>query len=71
MVSNIIRIEDNVYQVVRILSNTTTEEQAKTIHEYLETNALLKDKEGKWFCCNQLVDAEFNDVENESKIDQP
>lgn len=71
MVSNIIRIEDNVYQVVRILSNTTTEEQAKTIHEYLETNTLLKDKEGKWFCCNHLVDAEFNDVENESKIDQP
>jgi hypothetical protein len=74
MIRNTIRIEDTTYLVRRILSNTTSEEDARRIHEYLETDTLLRDKEGSWFCCNKAVDVDFNDIEKnileEPKIEE-
>jgi hypothetical protein len=63
MINNIIRIEDNVYLVRRVLNNTTSEETATSIHNNLGTDSLLRDKDGKWFCCIRARDAEYRDVE--------
>lgn len=68
MIKNTIRIEDDVYLVKRVLSNTTSEEDAKKIHDMLETTTLLRDKEGKWFCCNKAVDVEFTDIDPDEKL---
>ncbi len=72
MINNIIKIEDNVYLIKRVLNNTTSEEAATTIHHNLGTDSLLRDKEGKWFCCIKAKDAEYRDVElilTESRVD--
>jgi len=63
MINNIIKLEDNVYVIKRILNNTTSEETATSIHNNLGTDSLLRDKEGKWFCCIRAKDAEYRDVE--------
>lgn len=68
MIKNILRIEDDVYLVRRVLSNTTSEEDAKKIHEMLETTTLIRDNEGKWFCCNKVVDVEFTDINPDEKL---
>ena len=63
MINNIIRTNDNLYIIRRILSATTIEEDAVRIHHNLGTDTLLRDKEGKWFCCANVVDAQYKDVE--------
>jgi hypothetical protein len=63
MINNTIRIEDNVFIVKRILSNTTSEESATSIHNIIGTDSLLRDKDGKWFCCMKVKDAEYRDGE--------
>lgn len=63
MINNIIRANDNLYLVRRILSATTPEESAIKIHHNLGTDTLLRDKEGKWFCCTNTIDAEYKDIE--------
>lgn len=63
MVNNIIRANNNLYLVRRILSASTTEDDAVRIHHSLATDTLLRDKEGKWFCCMNTIDANFVDVE--------
>ena len=62
MVNNNIRINDDVYLICRILSSTTSEEDALRVHQSIGTQSLLRNKEGKWFCCMQPVDVEFTDV---------
>lgn len=72
MVKNIIKLEDKMYSIYRILSSTTAEHDATRIHQSLGTDSLLRDKEGKWFCCHFVKDAEFRDIEvisTESKAD--
>jgi hypothetical protein len=72
MLNNIIKLEDNIYIVKRILNSSTSEETATGIHHNLGTDSLLRDKEGKWFCCLLAKDAQFRDVEvvpTESKYD--
>ena len=72
MINNIIKIEDSVYVIKRVLNNTTSEETATTIHNNLGTDSLLRDKDGKWFCCIKAKDAEYRDVElvpTESRVD--
>lgn len=63
MIKNIIKLEDKVYVIQRILSSTTTETDATRIHHNLGTDSLLRDKEGKWFCCVSVKDAEYKDLE--------
>ena len=63
MVNKIIKLNDKVYVVNRILSSSTSDEDATKIHNLLGTDTLLRDKEGKWFCCISVKDAEFRDVE--------
>lgn len=63
MINNIIRANETVYLVRRILNANTTEEDAIRIHNYSNTDTLLRDKEGKWFCCMNVIDAEFKEVE--------
>lgn len=63
MVKNIIRHNDNIYVVRRELSSNTSEEDAVRIHHTYETDVLLRDKSGKWFCCNSVKDAEYKDIE--------
>jgi|APGre2960657404_1045060.scaffolds.fasta_scaffold63726_2 hypothetical protein len=63
MVKNIIKLEDKIYSIYRILSSTTTETDATRIHQSIGTDSLLRDKEGKWFCCYFVKDVEFKDVE--------
>jgi hypothetical protein len=63
MINNIIRANDNLYFISRILSESTTEEQALKIHHNLGTDTLLRDKTGKWFCCVMAKEASFKDVE--------
>ena len=62
MIKNIIRHNDNVYIVNRVLPASTTEEGANRIHQILRTDTLLRDKEGKWFCCNMAKEVQFRDV---------
>jgi len=72
MVKNIIKLDDKVYSIYRILSSTTSETDATRIHNSIGTDSLLRDKEGKWFCCHSVKEAEFRDVElipTESKLD--
>ena len=72
MVNNIIKIDGNVYLIKRILSNNTSEETATSVHNNLGTDSLLRDKDGKWFCCIKAKDAEYRDVElvpTESRVD--
>lgn len=66
MVKNIIRHNDNVYIVSRILSAATNEEDANRMHNVLGTDTLLRDKEGKWFCCNTTKEVQFRDVVKET-----
>jgi hypothetical protein len=63
MINNIIKMNDNVYLIKRILNENTTEESAVRIHHTYETDTLLRDKSGKWFCCNLVKEVEFTDVE--------
>lgn len=63
MVKNIIRHNDNIYVVRRELNSNTSEEDAVRIHHTCETDVLLRDKSGKWFCCNSVKDAEYKDIE--------
>ena len=63
MVKNIIRHNDNIYVVKRILNENTSEEDAIRIHHTCETDTLLRDKSGKWFCCITTKDVEYKDVE--------
>lgn len=63
MVNKIIKLNDKVYVVNRILSSSTSDEDATKIHNLLGTDTLLRDKEGKWFCCISVKDAEFRDVD--------
>jgi len=46
--NSVIRLEDSIYVVRRVLSNTTSEEAATIIHNSLGTDSLLRDKDGKW-----------------------
>lgn len=63
MVNKIIKHNDNVYLVKRILNENTLEEDAVRIHHTYETDTLLRDKTGKWFCCNSVQDATYSDIE--------
>lgn len=63
MVKNIIRHNDNIYVVRRELSSNTSEEDAIRIHHTCETDVLLRDKSGKWFCCTSVKDVEYKDIE--------
>jgi hypothetical protein len=63
MVNNIIRINDIVYLIRRILSPSATEEEAIRVHQSIGTQSLLRNKDGRWFCCMQTVDVEFTDIE--------
>lgn len=63
MVNNIIRTNDNTYIVSRILPEHTSEETATRIHHMIGTDVLMKDSNGKWFCCLQVKEAEFRDLE--------
>lgn len=63
MVKNIIRHNDNIYVVRRELNSNTSEEDAVRIHHTCETDVLLRDKSGKWFCCNSVKDVEYKDIE--------
>ena len=63
MVNNVIKIDGNIYVIRRVLNNTTSEETATIIHNNLGTDSLLRDKDGKWFCCIKAKDAEYRDVE--------
>ena len=63
MINNIIKTEDKVYLVRRILNENTTQESATQIHHNLGTDTLLRNKDGKWYCCISAKDAEFRDVE--------
>ena len=65
MIKNIIRHNDNVYIVNRVLPAITTEEGANRIHQILRTDTLLRDKEGKWFCCNMAKEVKFRDVQKQ------
>jgi len=72
MIDNIIKTNDKIYVVKRILNQNTSEEDATKIHNACGTDALLRDRDGKWFCCISVKDAEFRDMElipTESKID--
>jgi hypothetical protein len=61
--NSVIRLEDSIYVIRRVLSNTTSEEAATIIHNSLGTDSLLRDKDGKWFCCMKAKDAEYRDIE--------
>ena len=63
MVNNIIKVEDKVYLVKRILSETTSQESATSIHNNLGTDSLLRNKDGRWFCCISAKDVEYKDIE--------
>ena len=63
MVNKIIKHEDNIYLVKRVLSESTLEKDAVRIHHTYETDTLLRDKSGKWFCCNLVQDATYSDLE--------
>ena len=65
MIKNIIRHNENVYIVNRVLPAATTEESANRIHQVLRTDTLLRDKEGKWFCCNSAKEVQFRDVQKQ------
>lgn len=63
MINSIIRTDENTYIVKRILNEQTSEEMATQIHKGLGTDTLLRNKEGKWFCCLNVKDVVFRDVE--------
>ena len=63
MVNKIIKLNDNSYLIKRVLNENTTEENAVRIHHTCETDTLLRDKSGKWFCCTSVKEVEFTDVE--------
>jgi hypothetical protein len=63
MVNTIIRSDDKVYLVKRILNENTSQESATLIHHNLGTDSLLRDKSGKWFCCLLSKDVEYRDIE--------
>jgi len=63
MTNNIIRVNENLYLIRRILSESTTEEQATKIHHSLSTDTLLRNNIGKWFCCMLVRETEFKDIE--------
>ena len=72
MINNIIKTEDRVYLIRRILNENTSQESATQIHHNLGTDTLLRNKDGKWYCCVSAKDAEFRDVEvvpTESRVD--
>ena len=62
-----IKINDESYLVVRKLKDTTTDEQADQIHRELNTDTLIRDNQGRWYCCFKVKDVEFRDV----NIDEP
>lgn len=63
MVNKIIKHEDNIYLVKRVLSESTLEKDAVRIHHTYETDTLLRDKSGKWFCCNLVQEVTYSDLE--------
>jgi hypothetical protein len=63
MINNTIRIEDNVFLIKRILNSNTSEESAISIHNTIGTDSLLRDKDGKWFCCTKAQDASYREGE--------
>lgn len=63
MVNNIIRTNDSTYIVSRILSEGTSEERATQIHHMIGTDTLMRDRDGKWFCCFQVKDVEHKELE--------
>jgi len=68
---NCIKVNDKSYLVVRSLNSSTTEELASEIHKDLETETLLRDANGNWFCCYNINDAiikDIDDVSNEESI---
>lgn len=63
MVNNIIRTNDTTYIVSRILSEGTSEENATRIHHMIGTDTLMRDRDGKWFCCFQVKDVQHHELE--------
>lgn len=63
MINNIIKTNDKIYLVRRILHENTSEEVATQIHHNSKTDTLLRDRDGKWFCCMNVKDAEFREVD--------
>lgn len=63
MLRKVIKNDDKLYLVCRILNENTSEEQAVWIHNSMGTDALLRDRDGKWFCCVTPKDVEFRDLE--------
>jgi hypothetical protein len=63
MINKIIKLDDKSYLIKRVLNENTTEEDAVRIHHTHETDTLLRDKSGKWFCCNLVKEVQFTDVE--------
>jgi|694.fasta_scaffold00957_18 hypothetical protein len=60
---NYIKLDNEIYFIVRKLRNTTTEEQANLIHEELNTNKLLKDNQGNWYCCHAVLETQYRDID--------
>lgn len=58
----IIRHDDKIYIVDRMLVPTTKEDDADRIHKILGTDTLLRDNQGNWFCCNTAKEVEFRDI---------
>lgn len=53
---------DVTYVVKRILPPNTSDDVAMFIHNHIETETLLRDNSGKWYCCDLVREAEFRDT---------
>lgn len=70
--------DEKAWSVVRILAPHTSEEDARRIHEYTESELLARDHTGQWLLCVRIQEAIFTDVqpivlverETESNVDK-
>jgi hypothetical protein len=60
---NYIKVNNEIYLVVRRLRNTTTDEQATLIHEELNTSELIRDSDGNWYCCHRIAEVEYREID--------
>ena len=68
MIKNVIRHDDKIYIVNRMLPSSTSEETANRIHNVLGTDTLLRNQQGDWFCCKVAKEVEFKDIDSSKPV---
>lgn len=64
-----IRLGDELLQIRRRLSAVTSEDDARRIHQHMNTDKLVRGRDGEWFCCDVVKEVTYQDRDIEDVVE--